>query len=125
MIAVTAGGGGFGDSRTLQFNLSKRLNWAATLLRGDGRNSYSVSIASFIDFMCKSQAYLISSLNSPEDEGRISYIIGSNVCESLEVLSRTEGIDQPSGYAIDSIGKVSVGDLAITLVISQGRDWIL
>lgn len=125
MTAVTAGGRGFGESRSLQFNLSKRLNWAATLLRGDGRNSYSVSIAIFYQFMCKSQAYLISSLDSPEDEGRISYIVGSNVCESLEVFTSTKGIDQPSGYAVDSICKVSIGDLAIALVISQGGDWIL
>ena len=75
--------------------------------------------------MCRSQAYLVPSLDSPEDEGRISYIIGSNVCESLEVLTRTKDIDQPCGYAIDSVGKVPIGDLAITLVISQGRDWIL
>ena len=88
------------------------------------RNNYSVSTGSLIEFVSNGRSYLVSSLNSPEYESRISYIIRSHVCEGLEVLTRTKSIHQPCSCAIDGIGELSVGDFAVTLIISQVRDWI-
>ena len=95
------------------------------MFRGDARNNCSVSAACFFDFLSDIRSHLISSLDSPKYEGGISYIIGSHVCESLEVLTRAKGMDQPCGCAIDGICELSVGDFAVALIVSQVGHWIL
>ena len=66
-------------------------------------------------------AYHISGLDSSKAKRSVPHIVWANIGHKIEVLGCSKGFFQPPSKPIDSIGKVSIRDSAVAIIVGGWR----